>query len=247
MSDKDAPSSHWLLALESSTAHGGSALLLDGRPHGTFLLEEGLRHGRELTASANTLMEAQSLKAADLLGVAVSAGPGSYTGIRVGAMAAKALAWGAGIKLAAVSSLAALAQTLVLDGAALEGDRIYTVQDARRDEVYCGVFRIDNGLAIVEREDAAVTPEEAAEIMSTLEKAADRPIRLAGSSFTTYATVLGEREARPGRVDPAAVGQLGWRQILLEKTADPMNFQPTYLRRDSDADWRHDHLISRNG
>ncbi len=237
----DSP--RWLLALESSTAHGGSALLRDGEAVASFLLEEGLRHGRELTASAEALLAGQGLKAGDLWGVAVSAGPGSYTGVRVGVMAAKALAWGAGARLAAVSSLAALAQTAILSKQAGEGDFIYAAQDARRDEVYAGLYRAENGVAVPQRGDAAIAPEEAAALLAALDAEHGSRLRLAGSSFTTYAAVLGGLPSAPGRVDPAAVGDLGRRRIMQEQCADPFALQPVYLRRDGGADWRHDHLI----
>ncbi len=237
-----APADAWLLALESSTPHGGSALLNNGAPRDAYLLEEGLRHGRELTASAHTLLQGQNLNVADLKGLAVSFGPGSYTGVRVGVMAAKALAWAARVPLAAVSSLAALAQTAVLGKQAGEGEWVYAVQDARRDEVYAGLYRIADGLAVPLREDAAVTPEEAAGALAGF--AADAPrLVCAGSSFATYRSLFGDRGALPGRVDPGAVGLLGWRRILREETADPLLLQPVYLRRDANADWRHDHLI----
>ncbi len=240
----DSP--RWLLALESSTAHGGSALLRDGEIVASFLLEEGLRHGRELTASAGALLGEQGLGAGDLWGVAVSAGPGSYTGVRVGVMAAKALAWGAGARLIAVSSLAALAQTAILAGRAREGDVVYTVQDARRDEVYAGLYRAENGEAVPLRPDAAITPEEAAARLAALDAEHGSRLRLTGSSFTTYRAVLGGLESSPGRVDPAAAGSLAWRQSLREQYADPFALQPVYLRRDADADWRHDHLIAQS-
>lgn len=229
--------------MESSTPHGGAALLRDGEPVGVFLLEEGLRHGRELAASVATLLESQGVGSEELWGVAVSFGPGSYTGIRVGVMAAKALAWAAGCRLAAVSSLAALAQTRVIEGGAGEGDAILALQDARRDETYVGRYRVREGYVVPEFPDVAVTPEEAAGFLRQM-RDADGRLVLAGSSFATYKSILGDTDAAGGRVDPAAVGLLGRRQILREDCADPMALQPVYLRRDAGADWRHDHLIA---
>lgn len=239
----NAETPRWLLALESSTPHGGSALLKNGRAVAVYRLEEGLRHGRELLAAAETLLAGEGVKAAGLEGVAVSIGPGSYTGVRVGVMAAKALAYGTGCRLAAVSSLAALAQSAFVNGAAEPGDAVFAVQDARRDEVYVGRYLIEDGFAVPLYPDAALTPEEAAQSLHDLAKKQNRMPRLAGSSFATYRSVLPEPAEYDGRVDPAAVGALGWRQILLEKTADPMTLQPLYARRDADADWRHDALI----
>lgn len=249
--DKTANPPRWVLALESSTPYGGSALLRDGKPYAEFILEEGLRHGKELLASAQTLLNNENLRAADLYGVAVSTGPGSYTGIRVGVMAAKALAYGCGCKLAGTSSLAALAQTVALDRAAGEGATVAVVQDARRDEVYMGGYEIVQGVAVPVFDDRAMTPEEAVDAINLLAERGTDLLR-AGSSFTTYEDVFAQspghgaskgEAGHGGRVNPAAVGVLAWRQFMQEKNADPMVLQPVYARRDPESDWRHDQLI----
>lgn len=236
----------WLLALESSTAHGGAALLLGGNTVAIHRLPEGLRHGRDLLPAAAVLLAGAGLAVVDLAGIAVSAGPGSYTGIRVGVMAAKALAYGGAVPLTPVSSLAGAAATVALDSAAGPGDIIAVVQDARRDEVYFGIYRFTGDGLEALADDAAVTPEEAAVMLKNLGNHGGGEIHLVGSGFTSYeslfAGVPGRRE--PAAINPAAVGWLGWRQILQEKTADPLQIQPIYLRRDPDADWRKDWLIT---
>lgn len=235
----------WLLALESSTAHGGAALLRDGEVVAVERLSEGLRHGRELLPAAAGLTRAQGIRPADLAAVAVSMGPGSYTGIRVGVMAAKALAFSCGAKLIAVSSLAALAQSFVLSRDSRPGDIIFTLQDARRDEVYAGLYENVGGMVRPCTADAAITPEEAAGYLRDLRaEHPDAAVHLVGSGFSTYFDVFRELTVVPGRVDPGAVGVLADRQFLREKYADPMTLQPVYLRRDEGADWRHDHLIT---
>lgn len=237
----------WLLALESSTPHGGAALLRDGTIVADIALSEGLRHGRELMPAAESLLTDHGLRARDLWAVAVSTGPGSYTGLRVGVMAAKALAYGAGCRLAGVSSLAALAAGL-RPGENSGGERLVcVVQNARRDEVYFGLYRVTgDGTAIAATIDAAVTPEEAADHIRDLQ-AAGTPPTLAGSGFATYPDLfapLGGGESLPGIVQPSAVGLLGWRQLLQEESADPLLLQPEYLRRDAGHDWSRDTLIT---
>lgn len=244
----DPTPQRWLLALESSTANGGAALLCEGEAVETVRLAEGLRHGRELLPSAAGLLERRGLRAGDLWGVAVSHGPGSYTGTRVGVMSAKALAFGADLRLAAVSSLAALAATLLVEKRAADGDTVLVLQDARRDEVYAGLYRLDGGDAVPLAHDAAIAPEEAAGRLASLAGQGLTPV-LAGSAFVTYADLfrgLGGGDAAPGLVNPAAVGLLGWRHLLRDKSADPMTLQPHYLRRDEGADWRKDSLITRS-
>lgn len=243
-----ATNPRWLLALESSTPNGGAALLENGNIAEIARLAEGLRHGRELMPAAATLLHKRGLRAADLWAVAVSIGPGSYTGLRVGVMAAKALAFGSGCLLAGVSSLAALAASLPLEQAAGEGDTVFVMQDARRDEVYAGIYRIEDGTATAIGHDAAITPEEAAARYGELLATGVEPIP-AGSGFTTYADLFRTTipvVPAPAPVNPAAVARLAWRQLLREETADPLLLQPIYLRRDAGSDWRHDHLIGQS-
>lgn len=242
------PVSHdnrWLLAIESSTSFGGVALLREGAVVDAIDLEEGLRHGRDLLPTASRLLEKAGLAPARLWGVAVSAGPGSYTGVRVGVMAAKAFAYATGCKLAAVSSLAALADSAAQANSSKTGTVVVAVQDARRDEVYAGLYQLEsNGVVIPLREDAAVAPEEAAELYRQVKD--KYPGCLAtGSGFFTYAGLfpgLGGTAVKD-RPRASAVGRLGWRQLLQENYADPFALQPLYLRRDPEADWAHDRLI----
>lgn len=238
-------SPRWLLALESSTAHGGAALVRDGEIWRTILLPEGLRHGRELMAATAGLLAEAKLAAADLHGVAVSVGPGSYTGTRVGVMSAKALAFGAGIRLTAVSSLAAMAESMRLAGAAGADAMVLVLQDARRDEVYAGLYAFSAGEMRPIIREAAIAPEEAAALLGSLHEKGDKPV-LAGSGFVTHAPLFAGFsgfDPIPRPISPGAVGILGWRQILQGDLADPMTLQPLYLRRDRDADWKKDALI----
>ncbi len=238
-------SPRWLLALESSTPFGGAALLRDGEVVEVRHLSEGLRHGRELMPAAAELLRAQGLTVKELAAVAVSFGPGSYTGIRVGVMAAKALAYAGASRLIAVSSLAALAESAILAERGVKPNEIvYALQDARRDEVYAGLFQNRDGHAFPLVEDAAITPEEAAAYLHDLNT--DHPdavVHRIGSGFSTYFELFHDIRILPGKVEPGAVGTLGWRQFLQADFADPLQFQPVYLRRDEGSDWRHDQLI----
>ncbi len=237
--------STWLLALESSTPQGGAALLQNGDPVASQPLSAGLRHGRELLPAAADLLQKHQLAPKDLAAVAVSFGPGSYTGIRVGVMAAKALAYAAGLRLVPVSSLAALAQSALMHSQIKPDEIIYTLQDARRDEVYAGLYQNRDGYAFPLIPDAAITPEEAAAYLGELKN--DYPevaVHRVGSGFSTYFELFQDLRILPGTVMPGAVGRLGWRQYLQAEFADPLQFQPIYLRRDDGSDWRHDQLIT---
>lgn len=251
MADKNnAPAgcSGWLLAFESSTPFGGVALANNGVVVDEISLEEGLRHGRDLAPAAERLLERHGIGPADLAATAVSAGPGSYTGIRVGVMTAKALAYGSGRRLVAVSSLAALAASASFAGTAKQGDLVMPMLDARRDEVYAGLYRVAGDEVDAMESDRALAPEECRDWLQLLFSQGIAPLAV-GSALETYRAVLGafasSPPSAPASPRAAAVARLGWRKYLREEFADPLSLQPVYLRRGGgDGGWTRDVLIT---
>src|SRR5215471_12911522 len=98
-----------LLLLETSGRVGQVALAEGGRLRGVRRLEETRRHARDLAPAVRELLAAQGWRVRDLHGVIVSRGPGSYTGLRVGIMSAKALAYATGCTLLAIDTFAVIA------------------------------------------------------------------------------------------------------------------------------------------
>ena len=234
-----------LLALESSTPKGGVALFRDGEAVDGIRLSEGLRHGRDLMPAASAILKRNGIAVESVSSIAVSSGPGSYTGVRVGVMSAKALAYGLGCRLTAVSSLAALAATLLLLKEAEAGDLAFVAQNARRSEVYVGLYGLEKDGVAALAPDAALTPEEARGRLDSLLRGDER-LLAAGSGFSAYPGVFSglERVVKPlETVEPSAVAWLGWRNLREGKIVDPMLLQPLYLRRDGDKGWSRDCLI----
>src|SRR5207248_708159 len=91
-------SESWLL-IETSGRVGKVGLARGGMVARAAELDASRRHARDLTAAVDVLLKAESLGPRDLTGVMVGIGPGSYTGLRVGVMAAKALAYATGCRL----------------------------------------------------------------------------------------------------------------------------------------------------
>lgn len=89
--------------------------------------------------------------------VAIGAGPGSFTGLRIGMATAKGIAFAAKRPLWAVSSLAALAQPELVVGRVVVG-----VLDARRGEVYVGAYRLQDGAIVAASEERVMPPDEVA-------------------------------------------------------------------------------------
>ncbi|NDD20082.1 MAG: tRNA (adenosine(37)-N6)-threonylcarbamoyltransferase complex dimerization subunit type 1 TsaB, partial [Flavobacteriia bacterium] len=102
---------------------------------------QGYQHAEKLHVYVEEALAAAELQVADLDAIAVSVGPGSYTGLRIGVAAAKGLAQPHGLPLLAYSSLEALAVAAREMYPELEAeDRIWSAMDARRMEVYSAVF-----------------------------------------------------------------------------------------------------------
>lgn len=121
-----------LLAVETSGLSGSIALFSEGQVYREQSLSaDGPRHAQVLVRETDVLLRNAGLTVSDLTSVAVSIGPGSFTGLRVGVVFAKTLAWLQGIPLVAVNSLQSLAWQVP---PSLE--RITMISDAQRSEVF---------------------------------------------------------------------------------------------------------------
>src|SRR6187431_1856868 len=99
----------YILHIETSTAVCSVALSRDRTLVAFLDLEEGMNHTAQLSPIISQLIQSASIKPTDLGAIAVSSGPGSYTGLRVGSSTAKAMAYSLGIPLIAVPTLITLA------------------------------------------------------------------------------------------------------------------------------------------
>src|SRR5947209_4242205 len=124
-----------LLLLETSHQPGLVALAEDDRLIGERRLEESRRHTRDLVPAVKSLLEAAGWSPRDLTAVIVGIGPGSYTGLRVGIMSAKTLAYATGCALLAVDTFAAVAVQAPDEALSLD-----VIADAQQDRVYAQRF-----------------------------------------------------------------------------------------------------------
>lgn len=129
----------WII-LETSGRGGAVGLALEGRIVGEAALDPARRHNRDLAPAVAELLSAHSLTPRQVFGVMVGVGPGSYTGLRVGIMSAKALAWATGCRLVAVPTFHAIAEQSPPPANAVE-----VISDALQGLVYVQRFRGDGG------------------------------------------------------------------------------------------------------
>jgi len=123
-----------LLGIETSTTQGSIALAGSGLIQEQRMLPEGLDLEAHLVPHISALCCDHNITPKDLTAVAISIGPGSYTGLRIGITCAKTLSMSLAIPLVAVSSLMALAMQVC--------GKVLAVRDARRGQVYAGLYQI---------------------------------------------------------------------------------------------------------
>ena len=180
-----------ILAFETSAKAASAALFREGVLLGETYQNTGLTHSQTLLSMAESLMASCGVAAGDIDAVGVAAGPGSFTGVRIGVAAAKGFAWGREIPCVGVSTLAAMAVGL----GAWQG-YVCPVMDARRSQVYNALFRVDCGKCTRIREDRAISLRDLGEDVKNLSE----PVFLVGDgSVLCYNTLL---ETVPGLVLP---------------------------------------------
>ena len=160
-----------ILAFETSAKAASVALTENGKLLGESYQNTGLTHSQTLMVMAEDVLKQCGKTAADVEAVAVAAGPGSFTGVRIGVAAAKGFAWGAEIPCFGVSTLEAMAESLgVYDG------YVCPCMDARRNQVYNAVFSAQSGELTRVTEDRAIALSDLKEEL----KKAEKPVFLVG-------------------------------------------------------------------
>jgi len=134
-----------ILCIETATGECSAALCDEKRIHGVIEAPPGKSHAAALTVIIQQLMTENRIRPTDLDAVAVSKGPGSYTGLRIGVSAAKGIAYGAGIPLIAINTLEAMCSgyASLYPEDLHDGVLLCPMIDARRMEVYNAVFTSD--------------------------------------------------------------------------------------------------------
>jgi tRNA threonylcarbamoyladenosine biosynthesis protein TsaB len=214
-----------LLGVESATLSGGVALLDGDRLLGEITLNIAITHSERLMLAVDRLLADCGLAPADLDGLAVSVGPGSFTGLRVGIATVKALAMALDLPVAAVPTLDALASRLPFADAP-----VCPILDARKGEVYLSLYRWRDGGMAREWDYLALPPELAAARLDT-------PVILQGDGIEACRPWL-DRLGAEARVASAAqrmpsaasVAVLGRAALSAGEGVGADSLAPLYLR-----------------
>lgn len=221
-----------LLAIESSAVSASAALTDGGRLIAEYFTDYKKTHSQTLLPMIDEIIRMTETDMGTLNAIAVSGGPGSFTGLRIGASTAKGLALALDIPIVSVSTLAAIACNFT-------GEKriICPVMDARRDQVYTALYRFEGGELRTLAEDSAMSVGELTAFLN--EKHPGEEIIFAGDGTDRFkdeiATALGDRAffAAPHLNRPRAGALAAYAERLFDegKTVTADDFAPVYLRQ----------------
>ncbi len=218
-----------ILSVETATGCGSVAVTRGGTSGGRLLAEATaqpeITHSRRLLGSVDWVMQAAGLDWSELDGVAVSLGPGSFTGLRIGMAAVKGIALAAGLPLLGVPTLDGIAL-----GCPVIDRPLWCLLDARKQEVYAACYRPGPaGRPELVLPARALRPQD-------LVKEISSPSLLAGPGVDEYrelfARVPGLRLVPSALSSPRAarIGYLAAEQLAAGKTLDAATAAPLYVR-----------------
>lgn len=223
-----------LLALDTTTPGGSGAVLEDGRLLAAFEDASAASHSARLLASVEGMLASAGMGIRDIDAFAVTTGPGSFTGIRIGLSTVKAFAFASGRPVAPVSSLRALAWKF-RDDPGLAAPML----DAKKGEIYAAVFRVGAGGLEELVPQGAYDPGRFLESVPLGES-----IRLIGTGVAVCGDRIGAVLGPGARLSPlppfigTEVGLLGFAILAAGGGVAADALEPLYFRK-SQAEDRH--------
>lgn len=223
-----------ILAIDTSNYPLGVALIEDNQVLGEYITNLKKNHSVRIMPAIQTLMKDCERVPAQLTKIVVAQGPGSYTGVRIGVTIAKTMAWSLKIPLVGVSSL-----EIIAAGAGRYFDGyISPLIDARRGQVYTGLYEYQSGQLTTVKEDCLVLSADWAVALKEVKK----PILFVGNDLPLHRTVLEdtlgsqavfaeitEHNPRPSELALLGKGKPG---------EDIHSFVPNYIRlAEAEAKW----------
>lgn len=217
-----------ILAIESSAGPASCAVMEDGRLLATAGVHTGLTHSQTLIPMVDSMLKNAAIPFDDIDLLAVAAGPGSFTGVRIGVAAVKGLAFAKDTPCVGVSTLAAMAR--LAEGVPFDGI-VCAAMDARCRQVYTALFTCGNGRL------SRLTPDEALPL-DELEKrlvSTKKSIFLVGDGAELCYNTFGNRISGAVLAPPhlryqQAAGVAAEAAAGPEQAVSAERLQPVYLR-----------------
>ena len=215
-----------ILAIDTSTASGGIALLEDDQLIAELTTCTQKTHAERLLPLIKTLLGGVNTKIEDVDGFALTIGPGSFTGLRIGLATIKGLAWSLNKPVVGVSTLEALAMNIPYSD-----KPVCPMLDARKKEVYAGIYKCnDNGPTCI-MDDATISPQ-------LLIESIKEPTIFIGNGVNVYRDVIKNTLKDLAIFAPSHlwsiralnIGLLAWKMFKKGGAGDSENVNLDYLR-----------------
>ena len=231
-----------ILSIDTSSQVSSVAVLSAERVAAEISMQGALTHSETLMPHIETVLRMARVEKFELGGIAVSIGPGSFTGLRIGLAAAKMMAYALHIPLIAVPTLETLAHHYIC-----EGVRLVPMMDAQKGNVYAQEFswRAD-GDALILQEERSLAIMPLTEVIASL-AGTEQPVLLLGDAMQKKTSLslptnvrLAPIHARMPRA--ACVGLSALTRLARGENDDPMTVAPLYLRRsEAEVLWEKRH------
>jgi tRNA threonylcarbamoyladenosine biosynthesis protein TsaB len=217
-----------ILALETSGRLGTVGLLEANDAEISFSVERTTpaeeRTARSLLPTVHELLKEQNWRPGDIELVAVTAGPGSFTGLRIGVVAAKTFAYAVGAQVVGVHTSAALAAPLLPTTA-----RVWTILDAQRQELFAANFAGDAAInAHLEPPTAIVAIDDWLQQLRDGDVVTGPPLEKLQPMLPAGVVVAPEAQWNPSAI---AVGRLGMLKVASGGAISPLELVPDYFRK----------------
>ena len=228
-----------ILGIDTSTPCGSVGLIEDAWVISEYLLNSPVTHSERLLAAVEFILKESRCALQDLDGWAISLGPGSFTGLRIGLSTVKGLAFATGKPVAGIPTLDILAAQI-----APTPYLICPILDARKKEVYAAFYRYDDGNC-----PRLLTPYQAIKPEDLVKKVKERTI-FAGDGVRTYGDYL--RDALPSLAfllpapfnlpHGSTVARLGLERLRKLEVPDLATLTPIYVRpSEAEMKWQEKH------
>ncbi|MZP29891.1 tRNA (adenosine(37)-N6)-threonylcarbamoyltransferase complex dimerization subunit type 1 TsaB [Heliobacterium undosum] len=253
----------YVLGIDCSTRVTALAVVDDEQVVAETFLHNDRPHSKRLLPAIEQLLALAELSLADMAGLAVAIGPGSFTGLRIGLATVKGMAHPLGLPVVGVPTL----EALVWNGWPFQG-YICPILDARKNEVYTSLYRGGAGGLEKVGEDQAIAPKELLEQLrrrmeyspvtpesSGASRAPQAPetrgqVLFLGDAVPVYRELLQEALGESALFAPAEtryprgsqVARLGWRRLRQGDVDDLHNLAPMYIRpSEAEVNWAKKH------
>lgn len=220
-----------VLAIETSTATGGVALVVDGRLVHREISSQQRSHGELLNVFIEKCLDAGGLSAESLDLIAVGRGPGSFTGLRVAAGIAKSLSYSLSKPLVAVDSATLLANQEISSADIPDSRLVMTLVNAHKNLLYAAMFRL---------ESEGPSPLQGVQVVdtTTVESWTKDRVLCLGDGFDAFqglwSTEFQDRVVRSSSLsdhpDPFVLGRMAESELRSGRVIDWKLYSPLYLR-----------------